>query len=156
MRLCQSFIGAFMIVPSNWLYCNLSVILNNLHLQDYECCAPRIVLDKHFLVCYDMLNLEVYIVKAHERIKDLRKNILHLSQKDFAEQINISRSNLGNIETNKINLTERVLMDICRTFHVNQEWLSNGTEPIFVEDPHFLDDQIVSLLYRLTIWSSRK
>ena len=36
-------------------------------------------------------------MKAHERIKELRKNILHLSQKDFAEQINISRSNLGNI-----------------------------------------------------------
>lgn len=89
-------------------------------------------------------------MKAHERIKDLRKNILHLSQKDFAEQINISRSNLGNIETNKINLTERVLTDICRTFHVNQEWLSNGTEPIFVEDSHFFDDQIANLYSRLT------
>lgn len=89
-------------------------------------------------------------MKAHERIKDLRKNILHLSQKDFAEQINISRSNLGNIETNKINLTERVLMDICRTFHVNRDWLSNGNEPIFVEDSHFLDEQIVNLYSQLT------
>lgn len=89
-------------------------------------------------------------MKAHERIKDLRKNILHLSQQDFAEQINISRSNLGNIETNKINLTERVLMDICRTFHVNREWLSNGTEPIFLEDSHFFDEQIVSLYSKLT------
>lgn len=89
-------------------------------------------------------------MKAHERIKDLRKNILHLSQKDFAEQINISRSNLGNIETNKINLTDRVLMDICRTFRVNREWLSNGTEPIFVEDSYFLDDQIVRLYSKLT------
>nr|WP_300789168.1 helix-turn-helix transcriptional regulator [uncultured Acetatifactor sp.] len=89
-------------------------------------------------------------MKTHERIKDLRKNILHLSQKDFAEQINISRSNLGNIETNKINLTERVLIDICRTFHVNQDWLSNGIEPIFAEDSQFLDDQIVSLYSKLT------
>lgn len=89
-------------------------------------------------------------MKAHERIKDLRKNILHLSQKDFAERINISRSNLGNIETNKINLTERVLMDICRTFHVNRDWLVDGTKPIFAEDPAFLDEQIVSLYSRLT------
>lgn len=89
-------------------------------------------------------------MKAHERIKDLRKNILHLSQKDFAEQINISRSNLGNIETNKINLTDRVLMDICRVFHVNRDWLANGTAPIFVEDPRFLDEQIVSLYSKLT------
>ena len=90
------------------------------------------------------------MLKAHERIKDLRKNILHLSQKDFAEKINISRSNLGNIETNKINLTERVLMDICRTFHVNQDWLTNGTDPIFTENPHLLDDQIVNLYSKLT------
>ena len=89
-------------------------------------------------------------MKAHERIKDLRKNILHLSQRDFAEQINISRSNLGNIETNKINLTDRVLMDICRAFHVNRDWLVNGTSPIFVEDPRFLDEQIVSLYSKLT------
>ncbi len=89
-------------------------------------------------------------MKAHERIRDLRKNILHLSQQDFADQINISRSNLGNIETNKINLTERVLMDICRTFHVNQDWLADGTGPIFVEDPHFLDEQIASLYNKLT------
>lgn len=97
-----------------------------------------------------MMKLEVYIVNANERIKDLRKNTLHLSQKDFAKQINISRSNLGNIETNKINLTERVLMDICRTFHVNRDWLSKGIEPIFVEDSHFFDDQIVSLYSKLT------
>ncbi len=41
---------------------------------------------------------EMYIVKAHERIRDIKK-ILHFSQKDFADQINISRSNPGNIET---------------------------------------------------------
>lgn len=89
-------------------------------------------------------------MNAHERIKDLRKNILHLSQKDFADRINISRSNLGNIETNKINLTERVLTDVCRTFRVNRDWLTDGTEPVFAENPAFLDEQIVSLYSRLT------
>lgn len=89
-------------------------------------------------------------MKAYERVKDLRKNILHLSQKNFAEQINISRSNLGNIETNKINLTERVLMDICRTFHINRDWLMDGTEPIFAESSNFLDEQIVILYSKLT------
>lgn len=89
-------------------------------------------------------------MKSHEQLKHLRKNILQLSQEEFAKQIHISRSNLGNIETNKINLTDRVLTDICRTFHVNREWILEGVEPIFVEDSHSLDEEIAALYERLT------
>lgn len=42
--------------------------------------------------------------EPNERLKRLRKNELNLSQEAFAKQINLSRSNLGNIETKKINL----------------------------------------------------
>lgn len=85
-----------------------------------------------------------------ERIKHLRKNILHLSQEEFAKKIQISRSNLGNIETKKINLTGRVLTDICRTFHVNQSWLLEGTDPIFAENENPLDEEIYKLYLSLT------
>lgn len=62
-----------------------------------------------------------------ERIKYLRKDILHIkSQEVFAKQINISRSNLGNIETSRISVTDRVISDICSTYNVNENWLRNG------------------------------
>lgn len=70
-------------------------------------------------------------MQSSERIKFLRKNILNMSQEDFSKKISLSRSNYGNIETGKINLTLRVLNDICRAFQVNSEWILHGTEPIF-------------------------
>lgn len=89
-------------------------------------------------------------MENYERVKYLRKEILKLSQKDFAQRIHISRSNLGNIETNKINLTERVLADICRTFHVNQNWLRAGIQPVFEEASSSLDIRLLNLYAELT------
>lgn len=76
-------------------------------------------------------------METYERIKLLRKQ-LDKTQQEFADQINISRSNLGNIETNKIGITDRVIIDICKEFSVNEKWLRNGDEPIFIgaNDPY--------------------
>lgn len=84
-------------------------------------------------------------MKIYDRVKYLRKDILQLSQEEFANQIHISRSNLGNIETGKIKLTERVISDICRVFNVNQIWLSDGIEPIFEENKDPLTEEITKL-----------
>lgn len=64
-----------------------------------------------------------------ERIKYLRKDILHLNQEDFANKIGISRSNIGNIELGRVKLTERVAMDICKEFKINYLWLIEGKGP---------------------------
>ena len=72
-------------------------------------------------------------MEVFERIRDLRKNILHMTQEEFAESIKISRSNLGNIETKKVTVTERVISDICEKHNINKEWLINGTGDVFIE-----------------------
>lgn len=89
-------------------------------------------------------------MEAYERVKYLRKEILKLNQNDFSQQIHISRSNLGNIETSKINLTERVLADICRTFHVSRKWITDGVEPIFEDTSASLDVKFLNLYAQLT------
>ncbi len=89
-------------------------------------------------------------MKSYERIKYLRKKILDLSQEEFSKKINISRSNLGNIETGRISLTERVISDICRVFHVKQDWVVEGIEPIFEENNDPLDTKILKLYSNLT------
>lgn len=61
----------------------------------------------------------------YERIRYLRKEILHMTQEEFAKSIKISRSNLGNIETGTVSITERVLSDICDVHDVNIDWLIN-------------------------------
>lgn len=72
-------------------------------------------------------------MEISERIKTLRKDILKLTQQDFSEALNMSRSNMGNIEIGRIAVTDRVISDICEKFNVNEEWLRNGTGNIFVE-----------------------
>lgn len=70
-------------------------------------------------------------MKKHERVKHLRKDVLKLTQQQFADTLGISRSNLGNIEINQIALTERNAKDICEKFHINEEWLLEGVGDIF-------------------------
>ncbi len=70
-----------------------------------------------------------------ERIRYLRKSVLHVTQQDFSTQINMSRSNLGNIETGAVSVTERVINDISDTYGINKNWLLNGgsDEDIFIK-----------------------
>ena len=85
-----------------------------------------------------------------ERIRQLRKKFLRMSLADFSNEIHISGSNLGNIETGRIGLTERVLLDICRTFHVRQEWIENGDEPVFEENHSRFDASFLKQYQSLT------
>lgn len=60
------------------------------------------------------------------RIKQLRKNFLKMSQEEFADAIGISRSNIGNIETGRVNVTDRNIEQICKEFGISESWLRDG------------------------------
>ncbi len=89
-------------------------------------------------------------MEPQDRIKYLRKKILNMSQEKFANEIHISRSNLGNIETSKIGLTNRVIADICHAFHVNSTWITSGQEPIFERNDDGQDKEILDIYSRLS------
>lgn len=65
-------------------------------------------------------------MEINERIRLLRKEILNLTQQEFSEALNISRSNMGNIEIGRIAVTDRVISDICEKFNVDETWLRTG------------------------------
>ena len=56
----------------------------------------------------------------------------------------VSGSNIRNIETGRINLTDRVVSDICNVFSVNENWLRNGGDDkdIFLE----LNEEIIDII----------
>lgn len=89
-------------------------------------------------------------MEAYKRIRHLRKSILEMTLEEFASKINMSGSNLGNIETGRIGLTDRVLSDICRTFNIRQKWLEEGTEPIFEESIDSDHGEIIELYSSLS------
>lgn len=80
-------------------------------------------------------------------IKELRKE-LGLTQAEFAKRINISRANLGSIEIGRVTLTERTIMDICREFGVNREWLLTGKGEMYksYDTPEELEKFLTTLL----------
>ncbi len=83
-------------------------------------------------------------MELYERIRELRKNYLHLSQTEFGDKLGVSRSVIKNIELNALAKPDQklsLLKLICKEFSVSEEWLMNGTEPMFVEPDTFsLDD----------------
>lgn len=86
----------------------------------------------------------VNMLELHERIRELRKNYLHMSQTAFGTKLGVSRSVINNIELNALARPDQKLSLIklmCKEFSVNEEWLLNGTDPMFVQPETFSLDQ---------------
>lgn len=80
-----------------------------------------------------------------ERIKFLRK-ANKMTQQEFAEKLNISRSNIASIEIGRINVTDRVLLDICDKFDVNENWLRTGAGDMSQSIKYNTEDEWVTEL----------
>lgn len=59
------------------------------------------------------------------RIKLVRKEA-GLTQQDFANKLNISKSTIESIEYGRREMSDRTLKDICRVFHISELWLRTG------------------------------
>ena len=70
--------------------------------------------------------------KMNERIKLLRKT-LKLSGEKFGEKLGVKRSAISDLETGRNNLSEQMLLAICREYNVNEEWLRTGEGDMFIE-----------------------
>ena len=81
----------------------------------------------------------------NERMRHLRKDILKLTQEEFARKLRVSTSNGGNLETNRSNLTERTIADICREWSISEKWLVSGEEPVFCDNADPFTHKIVDI-----------
>lgn len=89
---------------------------------------------------YGILYSRRYIT-LNERLKKLRK-YLDLSQKVFAEKLGITDSGLSNLENGKRNLTEQMIISICREFNVNRAWLVEGVGDMLTNLPETILDEL--------------
>ena len=72
------------------------------------------------------------------RIKSVRENT-GLPQGKFAERLNITRNYLNLVENGKRNPSDRLIADICRIFHINENWMQTGEGDMYAEtDDPFL------------------
>ena len=83
-------------------------------------------------------------MEVYERIKMLRKKHLKLTQEDFGSRLGVSRDTIGNIELNRLARPDQklsLIKLICKEFSVNEDWLLNGNDPMFVEPDTFSLDE---------------
>lgn len=82
------------------------------------------------------------MTSLNERIKKLRKKH-SLSQKDFASKIGVSQRSVSWSEQPGNNVPDSTVKSLCMAFNVNEDWLRNGTEPMYIQEPTFSLDKFV-------------
>lgn len=77
----------------------------------------------------------------NERLKILRKS-LNLTLEEFGKRLGVTRSAIGRIEKGDRNLTEQMILSICREFRVDYFWLTEGKGEMFTGTPESIVDEI--------------
>lgn len=88
-------------------------------------------------------------MEIYERIKELRKNHLHMSQESFGARLGVSRSVINNIERNALQRPEQkepIYKLICKEFNVSYLWLTQGIEPMENESDYTSMAQIDDIM----------
>ena len=81
-----------------------------------------------------------------ERVHNLRKS-LGLTLEKFGEPLGVGKTAISNIEKDNRNLTDQMVIAICREFNVNETWLRTGEGEMFV--PITRDEEIEEFVGRL-------
>lgn len=77
-----------------------------------------------------------------ERVKEVRKS-LGLTLEKFGEKVGVTKQTVSRIENGINNLTDQMSKSICREYYVNEDWLLNGIDPMFIESDTFSLDEFV-------------
>ena len=75
--------------------------------------------------------------KMNERLKLIRRE-LSLSQEAFGKKLGVTGAGISKIESGDRNLTEQMILAICREFNVREEWLRNDNGEMFLD---FTEDE---------------
>lgn len=62
----------------------------------------------------------------NNRIRELRKTTLKMTQKEFSTKLGLSENFIWQIEKGERDPSDRTISDICREFRVNENWLRTG------------------------------
>ena len=82
-------------------------------------------------------------MNINERIRDFRKNVLHLSQTEFATQLGMKQTSVSTFEKSGATVTDPTIKALCMAFNLNEDWLRNGTEPVYIQAPTFSLDKFI-------------
>lgn len=64
------------------------------------------------------------------RVRELRKTI-GLTLEKFGDPLGVGKTAISKIENGENNLTDQMIISICREYNVNDEWLRTGNGEMF-------------------------
>ena len=70
---------------------------------------------------------------VNNRLRELRKNHLKMTQKEFSAKLGLSENFIWQVEKGDREPSDRTISDICREFSVNETWLRTGEGEMFVQ-----------------------
>lgn len=79
----------------------------------------------------------------NERIRLLREE-KKLSRAAFGERIGVSGDVINNLERGRVEVKEHIIKLISAEYGVTEEWLRNGTEPMYTEPDSFSLDEFAT------------
>lgn len=101
-----------------------------------------------------------------DRIKKIRTHY-ELTQQQFADQLGVSKQNVVNYECRNKMPSQSAIVNICKTFNVNESWLLTGegemtssltkeqeiaqiTAKLFKEDDDSFRTKLISLIAKMS------
>lgn len=69
----------------------------------------------------------------NERLKTARKS-LGLSQTEFGARIGVTDGAISRLEKGSNNLTDQMILSVCREFSINETWLRTGNGEMFIKN----------------------
>lgn len=79
----------------------------------------------------------------NERIKDFRKSIVQMSQREFADKLGMKQTSVSTFERPGGTVTDPTIKALCLAFNLSEDWVRYGTEPMYIQQPTFSLDQFV-------------
>lgn len=76
-----------------------------------------------------------------ERVKEVRK-ALDLTLDKFGEKVGVKKQTVSRIENGVNNVTDQMVLSICREFNVNYDFLMNGEGEMFDDLPQTVLDEL--------------
>lgn len=76
-----------------------------------------------------------------ERVKEIRK-ALGLTLDKFGEKLGVKKQTVSRIENGINNVTEQMILSICREYKVNYDYLTYGDGEMFEDLPETILDEL--------------
>jgi len=78
------------------------------------------------------------------RLHHLRKT-LKLSQEDFGKRLGVTGASISRLEKGERNITEQMILSVCREFNVNEKWLRHNEGEMFLP----FEDEVAEMVSQL-------